>query len=162
MGANPALAGIHLVTLSLKTGIFYKTCKIYVLFTQRSFDIPRQNFHICNFDVIHYQLLWPLNCCETSTFGGIKAITCDKCMPRALWDQRVTPQHAWTINSLWLLKYEAVITSSQSVAHLLKPSLDAFVMTLEMAWRTRPLQLVLSGGPVTHTPTIEYSENTMD
>ena len=48
-------------------------------------------------------------------------------MPRALWDQRVTPQHAWTINSLWLLKYEAVITSSQSVAHLLKPSLDAFV-----------------------------------
>ena len=48
-------------------------------------------------------------------------------MPRALWDQRVAPQHAWTINSLWLLKYEAVITSSQSVAHLLKPSLDAFV-----------------------------------
>ena len=30
-------------------------------------------------------------------------------------------------------------------------------MTLEMAWRTRPLQLVLSGGPVTHTPTIEYN-----
>ena len=25
-------------------------------------------------------------------------------------------------------------------------------MTLEMAWRTRPLQLVLSGGPVTSTP----------
>ena len=48
-------------------------------------------------------------------------------MPRALWDQRVTPKHAWTINSLWLRKYEAVITSSQSVAHLLKPSLDAFV-----------------------------------
>ena len=45
-------------------------------------------------------------------------------MPRALWDQRVTPQHAWAINSLWLLKYEAMITSSQSVAHLLKPSLD--------------------------------------
>ena len=44
-----------------------------------------------------------------------------------LWDQRVTPQHAWTINSLWLLKYEAVITSSQGVAHLLKQSLDAFV-----------------------------------
>ena len=48
-------------------------------------------------------------------------------MPRALWDQRVTLQHAWTINSLWLLKYEVVITSSQSIAHLLKPSLDAFV-----------------------------------
>ena len=48
-------------------------------------------------------------------------------MPRALWDQRVTPQHAWTINPLWLLKYEAVITSSQSVVHLLKPSIDAFV-----------------------------------
>ena len=29
-----------------------------------------------------------------------------------------------------------------------------------MAWRTRPLQLVLSGGPVTPTPTIEYNENT--
>ena len=35
-------------------------------------------------------------------------------------------------------------------------------MTLEMAWRTRPLQLVLRGGPVTPTPTIEYNENTMD
>ena len=31
------------------------------------------------------------------------------------------------------------------------------VMTLEMAWRTRPLQLVLSGGPVTPTPIREYS-----
>ena len=30
-------------------------------------------------------------------------------------------------------------------------------MTLEMAWRTRPLQLVLSGGPVTPNPTIEYN-----
>ena len=55
---------------------FYKTCEIYVLFTQRSFDISRQNLHICNFAVIHYQLLWP-NCCKTSTFGDIKAITCD-------------------------------------------------------------------------------------
>ena len=35
-------------------------------------------------------------------------------------------------------------------------------MSLEMAWRTRPLQLVLCGGPVTPTPTIEYNENTMD
>ena len=44
--------------LSLKTGnLFYKTCKIYVLFTQRSFDISSQNLHICNFAVIHYQLL---------------------------------------------------------------------------------------------------------
>ena len=34
-----------------------------------------QNLHICNFAVIHYQLLWP-NCCKTSTFGYIKAITC--------------------------------------------------------------------------------------
>ena len=77
MGANKALAGIPLVTLSLKTGnFFYKTCKIYVLCTQRSFDISRQNLHICNFAVIHYQLLWP-NCCKTSTFGDIKAITCD-------------------------------------------------------------------------------------
>ena len=50
-----------------------------------------------------------------------------QCMPWALWDQRVTPQLAWTTNSLWLLKYEAVITSNQSVAHLLKPSLGAFV-----------------------------------
>ena len=30
-------------------------------------------------------------------------------------------------------------------------------MTLEMAWMTRPLQLVLSGGPVTPTPIIEYN-----
>ena len=30
-------------------------------------------------------------------------------------------------------------------------------MTLEIAWRTRPLQLVLSGGPVTSTPTREYN-----
>ena len=30
-------------------------------------------------------------------------------------------------------------------------------MTLEMAWRTRPLQLVLSGGPVTPTPIREYN-----
>ena len=35
-------------------------------------------------------------------------------------------------------------------------------MALEMAWRTRPLQLVLCGGPVTPTPTIEYNENAMD
>ena len=77
MGANKALAGIPLLTLSLKTGnFFYKTCKIYVLFTQRSFDISRQNLHICKFAVMHYQLLWP-NCCKTSTFGDIKAITCD-------------------------------------------------------------------------------------
>ena len=58
-----------------------------------------------------------------------------------LWDQRVTPQHAWTINSLWLLKYEAAITSSQSVAHLLKPSLgDAFVTSAYY----RELKLVFS------------------
>ena len=31
-------------------------------------------------------------------------------------------------------------------------------MTLEMAWRTRPLQLVLCGSPVTPTPTIEYKQ----
>ena len=30
-------------------------------------------------------------------------------------------------------------------------------MTLVMAWRTRPLQLVLSGGPVTPTPIREYN-----
>ena len=36
------------------------------------------------------------------------------------------------------------------------------IMTLAMTWRIRPLQLVLSGGPVTITPTIEYNENTMD
>ena len=30
-------------------------------------------------------------------------------------------------------------------------------MTLEMAWRTRPLQLVLSGGPVTPIPIREYN-----
>ena len=30
-------------------------------------------------------------------------------------------------------------------------------MTLEMAWNTRPLQLVLSGGSVIPTPTIEYN-----
>ena len=30
-------------------------------------------------------------------------------------------------------------------------------MTLEMAWRTRPLQLALSGGPVTPTPIREYN-----
>ena len=38
------------------------------------------------------------------------------------------------------------------------------IMTLEMAWRTRPLQLVhiLCGGPVTPTPTIGYNENTID
>ena len=30
-------------------------------------------------------------------------------------------------------------------------------MTLEMAWRTRPLQLVLGGGPVTNTPIREYN-----
>ena len=77
MGANKALAGIPLVTLSLKTiNFFYKTCKNYVLFTQRSFDISRQNLHICNFAVVHYQLLCP-NCCKTSPFGDIKAITCD-------------------------------------------------------------------------------------
>ena len=77
MGANKALARIPLVKLSLKTGnCFYKTCNIYVLFTQRSFDISRQNLHICNFAVIHYQLFWP-NCCKTSTLVDIKAITCD-------------------------------------------------------------------------------------
>ena len=30
-------------------------------------------------------------------------------------------------------------------------------MTLEIAWRTRPLQLVLNGGPVTPTPIREYN-----
>ena len=34
-------------------------------------------------------------------------------------------------------------------------------MTLEMAWRTRPLQLVLSGGPDTPTPTIEYKQRVL-
>ena len=63
---------------------FYKTCKIYVLFTQRSFDISRHNLHICNFAVIHYQLLWP-NCCKTSTFGDIKAITCDNACRGHYW-----------------------------------------------------------------------------
>ena len=116
MGTNKALAVIPLVTLSLKTYFFYKTYNIYVLFTQRSFDISRQNLHICNFAVIHHQSLWP-NCCKTSTFGDIKAITCDN----------ACRGHYGTINSLWLLKCEAVITSSQSVAHLLKPSLVAFV-----------------------------------
>ena len=31
------------------------------------------------------------------------------------------------------------------------------LMTLEMAWKTRHLQLVLSGGPVTPTPIREYN-----
>ena len=39
-------------------------------------------------------------------------------MPRASWDQRLTPQHAWTINSLWLIKYEAVLKSR----HLQSPT----------------------------------------
>ena len=30
-------------------------------------------------------------------------------------------------------------------------------MTLEMAWMTQPLQLVLNGGPVTHTRIREYN-----
>ena len=34
-------------------------------------------------------------------------------------------------------------------------------MTLEMAWRTRPFQLVLSGGLVTPTTTIEYKQRVL-
>ena len=72
--------------------------------TQRSFDISRQNLHICNFAVIHYQLLWP-NCCKTSTFGDIKAITCDSACrgnygtsawPRSMHEPSTVITHVWS------------------------------------------------------------------
>ena len=78
---------------------FYKTCKIYVLFTQRSFDISRHHFHICNFAVIRYQLLWP-NCCKTSTFGDIKAVTTQ------VWsgDHQQSERRAFTQTKPWRLR----------------------------------------------------------
>ena len=53
-------------------------------------------------------------------------------MPRALWYLRVAPQHAWTINSPWLVKAEVVI-----------PATRASPIVSNQVWRLRDLGLLL-------------------
>ena len=127
MGANKALAGIPLSS--------------NVLVENRHFFFTR-HVKFTSFS-LNDRSIFPVKICTYATLlsytiryfdqNAVKLALSEisrhlwQYMMRELWDQRVAPQHAWTISSLWLLKYEAVITSSQSVAHLPKPSLDAFV-----------------------------------
>ena len=66
---------------------------------------------------------------------------------------RITPGFRITVQLTWVISpWSAIFFHGQAIALLTGRS-----RTLEMAWRARPLQLVLSGGPVTPTPIREYN-----